>query len=47
MAEPTDIADDAQMVAARAAGERSLQGSRAIAARYLPARNRIEIDLAP
>ncbi len=46
VAEPTDIADDARIAAARAAGERSLHGSRAIAARYLPARDRIEIGLA-
>ena len=49
MAEPTNIADsadNAQIAAARAVGARSLQTPRAVAARYLPARDRIEIDLA-
>ncbi|MGK2898807.1 MAG: DUF2442 domain-containing protein [Burkholderiaceae bacterium] len=46
MAEPTDITDDAQIAAARATGEASMQAPRAVAARYLPARDRVEIDLA-
>ncbi len=46
MGEPTDIAADARIAAARAAGERSLHTPRAIAARYLPERDRIEVDLA-
>jgi hypothetical protein len=47
MADPTDnIADDAQIAAARVAGTQSLKGPRAIAARYLPGRDRVEIDLA-
>lgn len=46
MAEPTDIADDAQIAAARATGEAGMQAPRAVAARYLPACDRVEIDLA-
>ena len=46
MAETSEVADDGQIAAARAVGERSLQGPRAIGARYLPVRDRIEIDLA-
>lgn len=46
MVEPTDIPDDAQIAAARAAGRLGLQASRAVAARYLTARDRVEIDLA-
>lgn len=47
MADPADdLISDAQIAAARAAGTRSLKGPRAIAARYLPGRDRIEIDLA-
>lgn len=37
---------DAQIAAARACGEITLRGPRAIAARYLSARDRIEIDMA-
>jgi hypothetical protein len=46
MVELTDIAGVAQIAAARAAGEQSLQAPRAVAARYLSARDRVEIDLA-
>ena len=46
MGKPTDIADDAQIAAARVLGERSLLAPRAVAARYVPARDRVEIDLA-
>ncbi len=46
MARPTDIPENAQIAAARAAGELSLQAPRAVAARYLPLRDRVEIDLA-
>ncbi len=46
MAEPAGIVDDTQIAAARAAGEVSMQAPRAVAARYLPLRDRIEIDLA-
>ena len=46
MAEPTDTLDDAQIAVARAAGDRSLLSPRAVAARYLPARDRVEIDQA-
>lgn len=46
MGEPTEIADDAQIAAARASGEATLHAPRAVAARYLAARDRIEIDLA-
>lgn len=38
--------DDAQIAAARTRGEASLQAPRATTARYLPERDRIEIDLA-
>jgi hypothetical protein len=37
--------DDAQIANARATGESSLQAPRAAAARYLPDRDRVEIDL--
>ncbi len=46
MADSTETILDAEIAAARALGERSLQGPRAVAARYLPARDRIAIDLA-
>ena len=46
MVEPDRIIDDAQIAAARAAGEQSLQTPRAVAARYLAERDRVEIDLA-
>ena len=46
MVKPAEIVDDMQIAAARAAGEASMQAPRAVAARYLPARDRIEIDLA-
>ena len=46
MAEPAEIVDDMQIAAARAAGEAGLQASRAVAVRYLPLRDRVEIDLA-
>lgn len=45
MAEPNNLADDAHIAAARAAGKRSLQAQRAVAARYLAERDRVEIDL--
>lgn len=46
MARPVDIPDEAQIAAARAAGEMSLQAPRAVAVRYLAVRDRVEIDLA-
>lgn len=46
MAQPIDDVDDVQIAAARAAGARSLRAARAIAARCLPERDRVEIDLA-
>ena len=46
MVKPREVVDDTKIDAARARGEASLQAPRAIAARYLPARDRIEIDLA-
>ena len=46
MGKRTDIADDAQIAAARSAGEQCLLAPRAVAARYLPVRDRVEIDLA-
>lgn len=46
MVEPTNPPDDAQIAAARAAGQLGLRASRAVAARYLAARDRVEIDLA-
>lgn len=47
MVEPTaDLADDAEIAAARAVGQLSLHAPRAVAARYLPTCDRIEIDLA-
>ena len=46
MGQPIEIADDSQIAAARALGEGDMQAPRAVAARYMPARDRIEIDLA-
>ena len=46
MVEPIDVAGDAQITAARAVGRQSLQTPRAIAARYLPECDRIQIELA-
>ena len=46
MSKLAEIADDTQIAAARAVGEGSMQAPRAVAARYLPARDRVEIDLA-
>lgn len=46
MAKPIDDVDEVQIAAARAAGARSLRAARAIAARCLPERDRVEIDLA-
>lgn len=46
MADLNELADAAQIALARAVGERSLRAPRAVAARYLPARDRVEIDLA-
>lgn len=46
MVEPIDIAGDAQIAAARTVGRQSLRAPRAIAARYLPDCDRIQIDLA-
>ncbi|MDP1647437.1 MAG: DUF2442 domain-containing protein [Rubrivivax sp.] len=46
MADSSNIGGDASIAAARAAGARSLRAPRAVAARYLPERDRIEIDLA-
>lgn len=46
MAEPTEIVDDMQIAAARATGEASMRAPRAVAVRYLPSRDRVEIDLA-
>lgn len=45
MGKPGDIDDDATIAAARERGNQSLRQLRAVAARYLPARDRIEIDL--
>ena len=45
MADPLDPTD-AEIAAARARGDAALHGPRAIAARYLAARDRIEIDMA-
>ena len=45
MAEPADVGD-IQIAAARATGEASMQAPRAVAVRYLPLRDRVEIDLA-
>lgn len=42
----SEILTDAQIAAARAAGDRMLAGPRAVAVRYLAGRDRIEIDLA-
>ncbi len=42
----SDIITDAQIAAARAAGAKTLVRPRAVAARYLAGRDRIEIDLA-
>ena len=46
MVEPMPIVDDAQIVAARVAGDADLQAARAVAVRYLPLRDRVEIELA-
>ena len=46
MVKPPKIVDNAQIAAARATGEATMQAPRAVAARYLPSRDRIEIDLA-
>ena len=46
MGKRIEIADDSQIAAARAVGESGMQAPRAVAARYLPVRDRIEIDLA-
>jgi hypothetical protein len=46
MAEPAGIVDDAAIAAARVAGRQALLGPRAVAARFLAERDRIEIDLA-
>jgi hypothetical protein len=46
MADLNELADAAHIALARAVGERSLRAARAVAARYLPARDRVEIDLA-
>ena len=46
MIEPNELADDAQIAVAHALRKRSLKAPRAVAARYLPARDRVEIDLA-
>ena len=45
-ADDADDVDDSQIAAARAAGQQSLLTPRAIAARYLPSRDRVEIELA-
>lgn len=45
MVDPETLSD-AQIAAARAAGDTALTGPRAVAARYLPERDRVEIDLA-
>lgn len=45
MGKPIEIADDSQIAAARALGEGDMQAPRAVAARYMPARDRVEIDL--
>ena len=46
MGKRIEIADDAHIAAARAVGESGMRAPRAVAARYLPVRDRIEIDLA-
>ena len=46
MVKPREMVEDAQIDAARASGEATLQAPRAVAVRYLSARDRIEIDLA-
>jgi hypothetical protein len=46
MADLNELADAAQIALARAVGERSSRAPRAVAARYLPARDRVEIDRA-
>ena len=46
MGKRIELADDSQIAAARAVGESGMQAPRAVAARYLPARDRVEIDLA-
>ncbi len=45
MAKPTDIDDDATIAAARERGDQSLRQLRAVAARYLPGSDRVEIEL--
>ena len=45
MGKRIEIADDA-IAAARAVGKSGMRAPRAVAARYLPVRDRIEIDLA-
>ncbi|HMO45649.1 MAG TPA: DUF2442 domain-containing protein [Rubrivivax sp.] len=46
MADAHPLLDDAQIAAARTAGVRTLTAARAVAARYLEIKDRIEIDLA-
>ena len=46
MGKRIELADDSQIAAARAVGESGIRDPRAVAARYLPARDRVEIDLA-
>ena len=46
MTKPAENTDSAQIAAARVTGKNSLLAPRAVAARYLPARDRVEIDLA-
>ncbi len=46
MAERAEIVDDMQIAAARATGETDMRAPRAVAVRYLPLRDRVEIDLA-
>lgn len=45
MGKRIEIADDSQIAAARVAGECGMQAPRAVAARYVLARDRVEIDL--
>ena len=45
MAEPHTIVDDTTIAAARAVGQRTLLAPRAVAVRFLPERDRVEIDL--
>ena len=46
MGKRIELADDSQIAAARAVGESGMQAPCAVAARYLPTRDQIEIDLA-